>query len=114
MDSCALLYLCNDRHLFTDTWVKSIDFITAAGQAIRTEEIGTVSILLADGTTIELQNIALAPRCDSNLISLGQLWESGIAYNDDLGSMTLMKSDSIIARAKKNYNLFTLDLAIPN
>ena len=113
LDSCASRHLCNDRRLFTNTRAKSIDFITAAGQVIRTEEIGTVSIPLTDGTTIELQNVALAPGCDSNLISLGQLRESGITYHDDPDSMTLMKSGSIIARAKRNHNLFTLDLAMP-
>lgn len=82
--------MCNDRQSFSNTRAKSIDFVTAAGQVIRTEEIGTVSIPLADGTKIELHNIALAPRCDSNLISLGQLREGGITYHDSPTSMTLM------------------------
>ena len=73
LDSCASRYLCNNRRLFTNTRAKSIDFITAVGQVIRTEEIGTVSIPLADGITIELQNVAWVPGCNSNLISLGQL-----------------------------------------
>ena len=112
-DSCASRHLCNNRRLFTNTRAKSIDFITADGQVIQTEKIGTVSIPLTDGTTIELQNVTLALGCDSNLISLGQLRESGITYHNDPDSMTLMKNGSIIARAKRNHNLFTLDLAMP-
>ena len=113
LDSCASQHLCNDRRLFTSTRAKSIDFITAAGQVIRTEEIGTVSIPLADGTIIELHNVALAPGCDLNLISLGQLRESGITYHDDPSSMILMRGNKTIARAKRSHNLFTLDLAMP-
>lgn len=57
LDSCASRHLYNDRSLFTNTRAKSTDFVTAAGQVIRTEEIGTVSIPLADGRKIELQNV---------------------------------------------------------
>ena len=113
LDSCASRHLCNDRRLFTNTRAKSIDFITAAGQVIRTEEIGPVSIPLVDGTTIELHNVALAPECDSNLISLSQLRESGITYHDNPSAMTLMRDDKTIAHAKRSHNLFTLDLAMP-
>ena len=73
LDLCMSRHLCNNRRLFTNTWAKSIDFITAAGQVIQTKEIGTVSIPLVDGTTIKLQNIVLIFGYDSNLISLGQL-----------------------------------------
>ena len=113
LDSCASRHLCNNRRLFTSTWAKSINFITAAGQVIETEEIGIVSILLADGTTIKLHNVALAPGCDSNLILLGQLRESGITYHNDPSLMTLIRGNKTIARAKKSHNLFTLDLAMP-
>ena len=113
LDSCASRHLCNDRSLFINTRAKSIDFVTAAGQVIRTEEIGTVSIPLADGSTIELHNVALAPGCDSNLISLGQLRESGITYHDNPAAMTLMKDGKVIAHARRNRNLFTLELAQP-
>ena len=72
-----------------------------------------MSIPLADGITIELQNVALAPGCNSNLILLGQLQESSITYYDDPSLMTLIRGGRTIARAKKSHNLFTLDLAMP-
>ncbi len=87
--------------------------MTAAGQVIRIEEIGNVSIPLADGNNIELKNVALAPGCDSNLISIGQLQETGITYHDNPTAMTLMQQRRVIARAKRTRNLFTLDLAQP-
>ena len=85
--------------------------MTAVGQLIRTEEIGTVSIPLTDGSEIELQNVALAPGCDSNLIFLGQLRETGITFYDNLTVMTLMRNGKIIAQAKRDQNLFTLEFA---
>lgn len=105
--------MCNDRSLFKSTRAKSIDFVTAAGQILRTNQIGTVAIPLATGTTIELHNVAFAPQCDSNLISLGQLRESGITYHDNPTEMTLMKDGQVIANAKRERNRFILDLAAP-
>lgn len=113
LDSCASRHLCNDRRLFISTRAKSIDFVTAASQIIRTEGVGTVSIPLTGGRTIKLHNVALAPNCDSNLISLGQLRESGISYHDNPSTMTLMRGGEIIAHAKRDHNLFTLEAAIP-
>lgn len=71
LDLCTSRNLCNNWRLFTNTWAKNIDFITVTGQVIQIEEIGIVSIPLADNITIKFQNIVLAPGCNSNLILLG-------------------------------------------
>lgn len=113
LNLCASRYLCNDQSFFSNTRAKSIDFVTAAGQVIQTKEIGTVLIPLVGGNNIELHNVALAPGCNSNLISLRQLRESGITYYNDPAAMTLMRNGEVIARAKRDRNLFTLDLAQP-
>lgn len=84
----------------------------AIGQIIRIKEVGTISILLTGRRTIELHNVALAPNCDLNLISLEQLRESGILYHDNPSIMTLIRGGEIIAHFKKNYNLFILDKAM--
>lgn len=109
MDLCASHYLCNDRSFFSNTRAKSIDIVTAARQVIRTEKIGTVLISLAGRDNIKLHNVALAFGCDSNLISLGQLHESGITYHDDSVAMTLMRNGEVITRVKRNWNLLTLN-----
>lgn len=113
LDSYLSHHLCNNRTLFSDLKAKSIDFVTAAGQVIRTEEIGTVAIPLADGNNMEPHNVALAPGCDSNLISLGQLRETEITYHDNSTTMTLIRQGKVIAHAKRTQNLFTLNLAHP-
>ena len=64
--------------------------------------------------TIKLYNIALVSKYDSNLILLGKFQESYIKYHNNLGIVTLMKSEKMIAQAKKNHNLCILDLTIPN
>lgn len=87
--------------------------MTASGQFIRIKEIGIVSIPLSNDTLIEFYNVALAPNCNSNLILLGQLRESGITYYDNLIAMILMRKGKIIAQAKRNQNFSTLDLALP-
>lgn len=91
----------------------SIDFVTARKKIIRLEEIGTVSIPLVDGKSIELLDTALVPECDSNLISLGQLQETSITFHDNPSHMTLIRHGVIIAQAKRHQNLFILDRAIP-
>lgn len=85
----------------------------AAGQIIRTKEIGTVLISLAGEDNIKLHNIALTPGYDSNLISLGYLHESKIIYHNNPAVMILMRNGKVIARAKRDQNLFTLNLAQP-
>lgn len=45
----------------------------AIEQIIKSKEIDTVFLLLNRGITIELKNVALVPKCDSNLIFLKQL-----------------------------------------
>ena len=47
-------HLCNNPSLFTNKRAKSIDFVTAIRQVIRTEEISIMSILFVDNSKIEL------------------------------------------------------------
>lgn len=89
-----------------------INFVTAAGQVIQTKQVETVSIPLKS-RRIDLQNIALASKCDFNSISLGQLRETGISFHDNPMSMALINDGEIIAHAKRSRNLFILNLATP-
>lgn len=99
--------------LFTNIHTTSINFIIAVGQIIKSEEIGTISIPLNGDITIKLKNVELAPECDSNLISFGQRWENGITYHNSLTIMTLIRESKVIAQAKRDQNILTLDLASP-
>lgn len=45
---------------------------------LKAKRIRNIAILLVDGTSIELRNVAYAPDCNANLISLGQLYDSDI------------------------------------
>lgn len=91
----------------------SIDFVTAGKKIICLEKIGTVSIPLADGKSIKLLDTALVPECNSNLISLGQLRETGIRFHDNPSHMMLIRHGVVIAQAKRHRNFFILDRAIP-
>ncbi len=72
-----------------------------------------ISIPSTGSTTIKLYNVALAPNYNSNLILLGQLQKSGIIYYDSPNAMMLMRKGRIIAQARRDQNLFILDLALP-
>lgn len=72
-----------------------------------------MSIPLAYSRNIELQNVALASKCDLNLIFLSQLREIGITYHDNSIIMTLIKNDKVIVHVKRNQKLFILELAQP-
>ena len=113
LDSRASRYLCNDRSLFSNLRPISIDFVTAGKKIIRSKKIGTVSIPLADGRSIELLDTAFVLECDLNLISLGQLHETGITFHDNPSHMTLMRHEVVIEKAKRHRNLFIFDRAIP-
>ena len=79
LNSCASRHLCNNKSLFKDLRPMCIDFITARGQIIYTEQVGTVSIPLRNGT-IDLQNIALVTKCNSNLISSANFEKAGSLF----------------------------------
>lgn len=61
LDSYISRHLYNDHNLFKNTHTKSIVFVIAAGQIIKTNKIGTIAIPFAGGTMIGLYNIAFAP-----------------------------------------------------
>ena len=82
LDSCASRHICNSQKKFADLHPKTYEFVTAGGDIIRSEQVGTVILPLENGSQLTLSNVAYAPECDSNLISLGQLRESGISYHD--------------------------------
>lgn len=114
MDSCASRHLTNNRDLFVgELKAKSLDFTTASGQTLRAESIGTIAIPFANGT-VKLKGVAYAPDCDANLISLRQLCESNITFVNDKSHMKLMQGGRKVARAKRDQNLFVLELATPN
>lgn len=73
LDSCASRHICNSQEKFTDLHPKTYEFVTADGEIIRSEQVGTVILPLENGSQLTLSNVAYAPECDSNLISLGQL-----------------------------------------
>lgn len=89
-------YICNDKHLFSDLQLKSYKFVIVGGEIIRSEEVGLVHLLTHNGIIITLNNIAYIPRSDSNLILLGQFFESEIIYHDHLEKMILKQRRNTI------------------
>lgn len=65
-----------------------------------------------DDITINLYNVALAPDCNLNHISLGQLQKNEITNHDNPSVISLIRGNKIIIYAKRSYNLFIFDLAI--
>lgn len=114
LDSCASRHLTNNHSLFVEKiQSKAWDFTTAGGYIICSKGVGKVSIALADGSSIKLEGVVFVPDCKSNLISVGQLRENRIIYYNTNSSMLLMQDEVPIAYAKKDQNLFILDLAAP-
>lgn len=103
-------YQSNNPSLFTNQRAKSIDFVIAIKQVIRTEKISTVLISLVDCSKIKLQNIALAPECDSNLVSFSQLRETEIIFHDNPTTITVMNNRKIIILVKKDQKISNLKL----
>lgn len=60
---------------------------------MRSEHAGTVVIPLSNGSSFRLQEVLYTPECDSNLISLGQLRESGIIFYDTPNAMILKEEE---------------------
>lgn len=75
--------------------------------------MGKVRIAFADGAVFELKEVALVSECESNFISLGQLCNRRISYQNKNPFIILMQDGVLIAQARKNQNLFILNLATP-
>ena len=74
----------------------------------------TIVLPLENSSELTLSNVAYAPECDSNLISLGQLREIGISYHDHPGCMVLKQGGNVIGAATRKKNLFVLDTQSPS
>lgn len=73
-------------------------------------DITTISILLSDNKSIKLFNITPIPEYESNLISLGQLLDTGFIYYNKPIKKTLMKREKVVAYVKWNQTLFVFNL----
>ena len=112
-DSCASRHICNSQEKFADLCPKTYEFVTAGGDIIRSKQVGTVIPPLENGLQLTLCNVAYALECDSNLISLGQLQETGILYHDHPKCIVLKQEGSIIGSATRRKNLFVLNTQLP-
>ena len=108
LDSCTSRHICNNHEKFVDLRPKTYEFITAGGNIIRSSQIGTVTLSLKNGSNLTLSNVAYTPECDSNLISLGQLRETGISYHNPAKCMVLKQKGKTIGLATRRKNLFIL------
>ena len=113
LDSCASRHICNSQEKFADLRPKTYEFATAGGDIFRSEQVRTVILLLENGSQLTFCNVAYAPECDSNLISLGQLRETGISHHDHPKCIVLKQRGSIIGSATRRKNLFVLDTQLP-
>lgn len=95
--------------MFNTTKVQSNNVIITTRQIIQIEEIDIMSIPLADGNNIELYNITLVLRYNSNLIFFKQFRKNKIMNYDNLIAIVLMKNKKVITRIKKDQNIFIFD-----
>lgn len=94
--------LCKNKALFKDLWPMSIVFCIVGKKIIYSQEVSIVSISLLNNKSIELFNAALVSECESNLIFLGQLWDTGFTYYNKPIRMILVKRKKVVAYAKRN------------
>lgn len=59
------------------------------------------------------KKVALALECNSNLIFLGKLRETGINFYNNLIIIMLIRNRKVIAHTRRYQNLFILKLAQP-
>ena len=71
LDSYVSQNLINNKDLFINKLrPKYLDFIIISEQALWTESISTIAILLTSSLAFKLDRVVYASKCDSNLISL--------------------------------------------
>lgn len=92
LDSWAFWHLTNNRDLFIKKLrFKCLEFTIANGQTLCAKSIKTIAILLDDKSSIRLEGVVYAPKCDLNFILLGQLHDSNITYVNNPNAITLIQ-----------------------
>ena len=109
IDSCASKHITNNRSLFQSMRPYFQEFYLADNALLTSTESGTIVLPTGSNRVVRIQDVADAPSCASNLISLGQLRKSGITYHDGNEHMILEVDGKEIARARRVRNLFVLE-----
>lgn len=105
----------NNKDLFVkELRPQYLNFKTAGDRIFQVKRIGMIIIPISDGSSLKLWDVAYAPDCNSNLISLGQLHDSNITYVDNSEAIILMQAEHPIAYTKCDQKFFVLKLATPN
>jgi gag-polypeptide of LTR copia-type/Zinc knuckle len=108
IDSCASAHVTNNKKDFISLRPEIHEFGSASGHTIKSTESGTVRIRAGDGY-MDVDDVAYAAECSSNLLSLGQLKSKGISFRDDDTHMALTLGGATIARARMANNLYIVD-----
>lgn len=114
LDFCALRHICNNHVKFVYFRPKIYKFIIVGGNIIRLSWVGSVTLFLENFSNLTFINVGYAPKCDSNLIPLKQLRETGISYYDYTKCMMLKQKGKIIRLVTRRKNLFILNTQIPS
>ena len=88
---------------------KKYEFVIARKEIIKLDKVDTILLSTCSRATITLNNVIYIPRCDSNLISLGQLQEAGSTYHDYPKQMMLKHKGNIIRSVSRFKNSFILN-----
>ena len=109
IDSGASEHIMNQRHLFLNLEPYNKKFKTVSGNMVSAVGKGVVEIHMKTGT-VQIKDVALVLQATTNLISLGQLQQSGITYHNEDTKMTLKKEGRTVASAQRIGNLYILDI----
>ena len=109
LEFCALRHIYNNHKIFVNLFPKSYKVIISGGNIIKSKQVGTMIFPLKN-SILNLSNIAYIPECDSNLISLGQFWETGILYYNRPKYIVLKQGEKTIGLVTRTKNLFILHI----
>ena len=111
IDSCCSRHLTNDRSILESIKSQHILFDTAnQGGSMEATEVGIATLNLPKGVTLRLPGVAYVPNATDNLISVGRLRDSGVTYHDAESGMLLKQYGRPIALAKREGNLFAMNV----
>lgn len=112
LDFYASKYICNNKELYSDICTKNYNFITARSKIISSQKVDKIHFFLQTSIIITLLNIAYTPKCNSNLISLGQLQKLGIWYYNHFDSIISKQEWSTLGMTSNEKHLFVLKIGL--
>lgn len=110
LDTGASYHMCPNRDMFSSlSELDGSDVLMGDGHTCETRGIGSIDLVLQDGSTFVLSEVRYVPSLGLNLISLGALESTGLWIVLRGGALEVLSGNQVVMRGTRYKNLYYLE-----